>query len=134
MQHTTDKHVLIQNLDTTTQIKADRERIGQVIMNFLSNAIKYSPEADKIIIKTHLAKDSIDLNVQDFGIGLKEEDCGRIFERFYRVGGDTQNTYPGLGLGLYICAEIIKRHNGKIWVESTEGKGSQFHFSLPLSI
>lgn len=70
--------------------------------------------------------------VQDFGIGISRDDLEKVFEQFYRVSGDMQHTFPGLGLGLYISAEIIKREGGRIWVNSTEGEGSTFCFALPL--
>ncbi|GAB62129.1 two-component sensor kinase [Candidatus Jettenia caeni] len=132
MQRTTAKHTLVQQLAKAKTIAGDRDRIGQVVTNFLSNAIKYSPHADTIIIKTKTNKERVTLCVQDFGCGISKEDQEKVFERFYRIIGSDQKTYPGLGLGLYIAAEIIKRHNGKIWVESEKGKGSTFCFSLPL--
>lgn len=111
---------------------ADRERIGQVITNLIANAIKYSPDADRIIVETEHKGNDIILTVKDFGIGMPPDKKDHVFEQYYRVSGDEQNTFPGLGLGLYIAAQIVERSNGKIWVESTLGKGSTFCFSLPL--
>ncbi len=71
-------------------------------------------------------------SVQDFGMGIPKSQQDKIFERFYRVSGDTMTTYPGMGLGLYIVKDIIKRHNGTIWVDSEDDKGSTFHVTLPL--
>jgi signal transduction histidine kinase len=71
-------------------------------------------------------------SVQDFGIGISKDMQDKIFERFVRESGPTEITFPGLGLGLYISAEIIRQHGGSIWVESVKGKGSIFHFSLPI--
>ncbi len=71
------------------------------------------------------------LAVKDFGVGISKEKQEKVFERFYRVSGPKYNTFPGLGLGLYISSEIIKRQGGKIWVESRIGKGSTFYFTLP---
>jgi PAS domain S-box-containing protein len=127
----TTTHKIIKELMNSKTVYGDRDRIGQVIVNFLTNAIKYSPDAEKINVRTLVSKDSIMLSVQDFGIGLSKEEQKKVFERFYRAGGEKQETFPGLGLGLYISSEIIKRHNGRLWVESTKGKGSTFHFSLP---
>lgn len=132
MQRTTDRHILTPHLAESQTIVGDRDRIGQVITNFLSNAIKYSPYADKIIIQTTTDKEWVTLCVRDFGYGISKENQKKVFDRFYRVEASGQETYSGLGLGLYIASEIIKRHNGKIWVESEEGKGSTFCFSLPL--
>ena len=77
--------------------------------------------------------DNVTLSVQDFGVGLSKEEQAKVFERFYRVGGSDQATYPGLGLGLYIASDIIKRHKGRVWVESVKAKGSTFYFSLPMT-
>lgn len=132
LQRTTENHVLIPKLAPTVIVFGDRERIGQVITNLITNSIKYSPNADKIIIKSAVVGNDIQLCVKDFGIGIPEANLSRVFEQFYRVSGDMQHTFPGLGLGLYITSEIIKRENGKIWVSSQEGKGSTFCFSLPL--
>jgi PAS domain S-box-containing protein len=132
LQEGVTKHQLIIKGATKKIVYGDEERIGQVISNLISNAIKYSPKADKVII--HLASDDnkITVCVEDFGIGLAKEHLGKIFERFYRVFDTTDKTFPGLGIGLYISAEIIRRHHGKLWVESDTGKGSKFSFSLPL--
>ncbi|HSW96344.1 MAG TPA: HAMP domain-containing sensor histidine kinase [Candidatus Saccharimonadales bacterium] len=130
MQRTTEKHTLIKKLRISKIIYGDRTRVGQVLTNLISNAIKYSPKSDKIIIMTKIEKGSVTISVQDFGIGIAKEDQPKIFKRFQRVGN--QNTFGGLGLGLFIAATIMQRHGGKIWVESEEGKGSTFSFSLPL--
>ncbi|TLD41889.1 MAG: Chemotaxis protein methyltransferase CheR [Candidatus Jettenia ecosi] len=132
MQRLTTKHTLVQQLTKSRTITGDRDRIGQVITNFLSNAIKYSLHADTIIIKTKTDKEGVTLCVQDFGCGISKSDQEKLFKRFSRIIASDQKAYPGMGLGLYITSEIIKRHNGKIWVESEKGKGSTFCFSLPL--
>ncbi|ROI10996.1 PAS domain-containing sensor histidine kinase [Kaistella haifensis] len=111
---------------------ADRERIGQVITNLIANAIKYSPDADRIIVKTQHQENEVIFTVKDFGIGMPEDKKDRVFEQYYRVSGDEESTFPGLGLGLYIAAQIVERSGGKIWVNSILGKGSTFSFSLPL--
>jgi PAS domain S-box-containing protein len=133
LQRTTEKHTLIENYTETGIVYGDKERIGQVITNLITNAIKYSPQADKIIIYTALKDSEVTLCVQDFGIGISKDKLKRVFEQFYRVSGDMQHTFPGLGLGLYISSEIIKREGGRIWVTSNEGKGSTFCFALPVS-
>jgi two-component system CheB/CheR fusion protein len=131
LQRTTEKHIITMELQPSLTVYGDHDRLGQVLTNFITNAIKYSPQADKIIVKTFVNKNKITLCVQDFGVGLLEEDQEKVFERFYRVGGSDQNTFPGLGLGLYIASEIIKRHKGRVWVESKKAQGSTFCFSLP---
>ncbi|AMR33808.1 hypothetical protein A0256_21390 [Mucilaginibacter sp. PAMC 26640] len=132
LQHTTHKHRLITEFNETGQIYSDKDRIGQVITNLITNAIKYSPHSDKIIISTKLMGTEVSLCVQDFGIGIPDDKKDKVFEQFYRVSGSKQHTFPGLGLGLYISSEIIRREGGKMWVNSVEGKGSTFCFSLPV--
>jgi len=132
LSRTTDKHAIIKNFAPTCTVYGDKERIGQVITNLVTNAIKYSPHADKIIVTSSVKNNEVTLCVQDFGIGIAEDNLNRVFEQFYRVSGDMQRTFPGLGLGLYISSEIIKREGGRIWVTSQEGKGSTFCFALPL--
>jgi signal transduction histidine kinase len=133
MQPMSERHVLNTELDEQCDIYGDKERIAQVIVNFITNAIKYSPHADKITIKTKRDGNNVIVSVQDFGVGIKKNYQNKVFEQFFRVSESKQNTYPGLGLGLYISSEIIKRQGGKIWVESTERKGSTFSFSMKAS-
>jgi PAS domain S-box-containing protein/excisionase family DNA binding protein len=132
LQLTTDKHEIVKEFSATRTIFGDRDRIGQVISNLISNAIKYSPKSSKIIVKTEANHDNITLCVQDFGIGIPKEKQGKVFEQFFRVSGEREITFPGLGLGLYVSSQIIQREGGKIWVNSIRGKGSSFYFSLPL--
>jgi signal transduction histidine kinase len=102
------------------------------LINLLTNAIKFSPHADKVIINIAQTKDELIVSVQDFGIGIAKEHQEKIFERFYRIYSGKGKNYPGLGIGLYLSHEIIRRHGGKLWVESIEGKGSVFSFALPV--
>lgn len=132
MQLTTMRHTLIKNQEGSIKVYGDKERTGQVITNFISNAIKYSPQGGEIIISITANKNDITFCVQDHGIGISAENINKVFEQFFRVSGDDQHTFPGLGLGLYICGEIIKRQGGRIWAESTKAKGSSFYFSLPV--
>jgi PAS domain S-box-containing protein len=132
LQRTATNHVLVKKLDPTGIVFGDRERIGQVITNLITNAIKYSPQADEVIISCEKNDNEVIFYVQDFGIGIAPYDLEKVFEQFYRVSGDMQHTFPGLGLGLYISAEIIIREGGRIWVNSIQGEGSTFCFALPL--
>ncbi|MET1055743.1 MAG: PAS domain-containing sensor histidine kinase, partial [Pedobacter sp.] len=132
VQRTALHHEIRKELHFDREITGDKERIYQVIINLLTNAIKYSPDSSYIIISTSGNDDEVQLCVQDFGIGIKADQQHRIFEQFYRVSGSREHTFPGLGLGLYISSQIIKHLNGNIWVNSAEGKGSTFCFSLPL--
>lgn len=133
MQQISPQQNITTNLASSLKIYGDRDRIGQVVTNFLSNAIKYSPGKNEILLTTARSGTTIRLCVQDFGIGIPKDKQERVFDRFYRVSGNQEDTFPGMGLGLFISAEIIKRHNGKITVKSTRGKGSTFCFILPVA-
>lgn len=132
MQSTTSKHRLITDINIPQKAWGDPNKLREVLINFISNAIKYSPSSEKVMIKAWSDEDTINVAVKDNGIGLSKQEMAKLFTRFYRVNTSTTNTFPGLGLGLFISAEIIKKHNGKVWVESTKGLGSQFFFSIPL--
>lgn len=114
-------------------VKADRDKIGQVINNFLTNAVKYSPKGKNIDISCKESHGNIQVSVKDQGIGIKPQDQEKLFDRYYRIESVQNQTISGFGLGLYLSAEIIHRHKGKVWVESEMGKGSTFYFSLPLT-
>lgn len=131
LQMTTKKHTIVKELGELKPITGDKERTAQVMVNLLSNAIKYSPTANKIIISTSGTEEEITVCVQDFGIGISQEMQKKLFKRFFRVSDETTSTFPGLGLGLFIATEIVRKQKGRIWVESTPNKGSTFCFSLP---
>jgi PAS domain S-box-containing protein len=124
-------HSIIVKLDKLKQINADRERIGQVLTNLLSNAVKYSPPGSEVTISTMSMKNGIKVSVQDNGIGIPENMLNSVFNRFFRISNPNIQSYPGMGLGLYISSGIIERHGGTISVESIEGEGSTFSFTLP---
>ena len=132
MQAVTKTQVLSKHGSVTATVLADKNRIAQVLVNLLTNAIKYSPVQTRITIKTSIDKDAIVISVQDSGIGISGENQKHIFERFYRVNGKEKKTISGLGLGLYISKQIIELNKGKIWLTSQKGKGSKFYISLPL--
>ena len=112
-------------------IFGDEMRIEQVIINFLTNAIKYSPGTDEVQINVRQKGDRMYIGVRDYGIGIAPEQQQNLFEKFYRVE-ETALHFQGLGIGLYISAEIIRRHGGEVGVESTLGEGSEFFFEIPL--
>lgn len=114
------------------KVKGDRNRLEQVMTNLLSNAIKYSPEAERVVVSIEKGAGELKVGVKDFGIGIGKKDQKRIFERFFR-SGSVEQKFSGLGIGLYISQEIVRRHGGKMWVESEEGKGSTFYFSIPVN-
>jgi signal transduction histidine kinase len=132
VQRTSAQHAIERKGTTHATVYGDRERIGQVITNLLTNAIKYSPNATSIVVTSASSQQDITLCVQDFGIGIAKDKQSQVFERFFRETGTREDTFTGLGLGLYVSAEIIQRQGGKIWVESEKGRGSTFCFTLPL--
>ncbi|HET7640440.1 MAG TPA: ATP-binding protein, partial [Ktedonobacteraceae bacterium] len=109
----------------------DVDHLEQVLSNLISNAVKYSPQADSVDVIVASDKSNVSIRVRDYGIGIPQEQHSKLFERFYRVSTDSY--FPGLGMGLYITSEIVKRHGGEITVESEEGKGSTLIVSLPLT-
>lgn len=114
------------------EVFADKDRITQVLNNLLTNAIKYSPTEKNVNVNLFVDENCAVVSVQDFGIGMDEEELIKIFDRFYRVSGEDEMTFPGFGIGLFIVKDIMDRHEGKIWAESKKNKGSKFFFSLPL--
>lgn len=133
VQQTDDGHNIVILGKASQLLHADKFRIGQVLINLLSNAIRYSPDEEKIVVNVSTDKNTLVCSVKDLGIGIPSEQQMKIFDRFYRVQDVEQGIYLGLGLGLFIAAEIVKLHDGKIWVESKIGKGSTFIFTLPLT-
>lgn len=115
-------------------INADRDKIGSVISNLIGNAIKYSPKGNLIIIETEIVENHLKLCVKDEGMGIAKDDLYRLFDRYYRVETNEMQHISGFGIGLYLSAEIIQRHQGKIWAESELGKGSTFYFTIPSEI
>ena len=130
---TTHSHQIIYTHSESVVIHADYDKIGQVINNFLSNAAKYSPKGRQIEIACSSITGMVQVSVKDDGIGISQHDQEKLFARFYRVDNQDTKTISGFGIGLYLCAEIIRRHDGLIWVESEMGKGSTFYFSLPIT-
>jgi PAS domain S-box-containing protein len=125
-------HTLSLALNKPADVYADRDKINSVISNLISNAIKYSPKNTPILITSEANKDELTISIKDQGIGIKPADADRIFDRYYRVEDSNTRHISGFGIGLYLSAEIVKRHGGKIWLESEPDKGSTFYFSLPL--
>lgn len=126
-------HITIMKIgQVEDSVYADEMRIEQVIINFITNAIKYSPGSEEIHVRTEIQDGHIYCAVRDFGIGMSPEHQNKIFDKFYRIE-ETSERFQGLGIGLYICQEIIGRHEGTIGVKSTPGQGSEFYFTLPLT-
>ncbi len=134
IRYTNTKNPIIINENFTCNVNGDRDRIGQIIINFIGNAIKYSPNNDMIEVRVFREGiNKVAVSVQDHGIGINKKDHEKIFERFYRVEGKEEKTFSGFGIGLFIAKSIIERHNGSITIESEKGKGSIFTFILPMA-
>lgn len=113
-------------------LNGDESRLEQVLLNLLSNAVKYSEGVPKILVDCERKDENVLIQVSDQGLGIPESFHTSVFERFFRVDSPEMKKFPGLGLGLYICAKIIKFHNGEIGVKSSLNEGSTFWFSIPL--
>ncbi len=117
-----------------TVVSADRDRILRVITSLVDNAVRFSPHGGAVAIEITASGREAVVSVSDRGVGIPAERQARIFERYYRAHAGTPQDYGGLGLGLDMSREIVSRHGGRMWFESTPGMGSTFHFSLPLSV
>lgn len=126
-----DFEILI-NLDQEITIHADRDKIAQVLSNLLNNAVKYSGQGKQITLGCSIKAQETIFSVKDEGIGIKPHEITKLFERYYRIENKHTNMISGFGIGLYLCAEIVRLHHGRIWVESKIGEGSAFYFSLPI--
>jgi signal transduction histidine kinase len=132
IKYETGYDILVEG-DSSIELDIDEGRIEQVIINFVNNAIKYAPESKVIYVNYKKNAQKIKISVTDKGPGISSEKLPHLFERYYQVD-NAHSGNSGLGLGLYICAEIIKKHNGEIGVESELGKGSTFWFTLPVEM
>lgn len=131
-RHTVPNHEIILKNEIEQEYTGDQFRLEMVINNFISNAVKYSPDCKKILIESKVKEENIVVSVQDFGIGIDQPNLDKLFDRSYRVDNSAM-LCEGLGLGLFISSEILKRHKGSFWVESKLGEGSTFYFGLPLN-
>lgn len=133
VQFVSPLHTILRTGEISRPVTGDRQRLKQVVVNLLTNAVKYSPGSDKVFIHANLEDRKIMVSVKDTGIGIRKENLEKIFELYYRVEG-RPNNFHGLGIGLTIAHEIVERHKGEIWVESEPGKGSSFFFTLPTDL
>ena len=125
-------HKIALTTSPSISVYADRDKIGQVINNFLSNAVKYSPPDTDIQLSCAQLEGMVQVNITDHGMGIKPQDQEKLFDRYYRIENADTKTVAGFGIGLYLSSEIIQRHNGQVGVESEIGKGSTFYFRLPV--
>ena len=133
IQLTSQTHTIVKTGKVNNVVTGDKDRLKQVVINLLNNAIKYSPAADTVFINIEQEKDIIKVSVKDTGIGVSRQSLNKIFEKYHRIEEHAVH-FQGLGIGLFISYEIIQRHHGKLWAESEVGKGSTFYFTIPLSI
>ncbi len=131
VKHLYKTHSIVVKNTADGILYGDRVRLEQVLNNFLSNAIKYSPNADRVVVESAREGDMLIVSVQDFGIGIPKDSIERIGERYFRVDSDSIE-FPGLGVGLFLSMEILSRHKGKLEIESEVNKGSTFKFLLPI--
>ena len=132
-QQIANHHRIVLEGAVSKNVWGDRERISQVLINLLTNALKYSPKAKKVIVTLQDGITEAKISVKDFGIGINKEHQKKIFTRFYRINAKNEQTYPGLGIGLFISQAIIKRHGGLITIMSKKNNGSIFRFTIPYS-
>jgi PAS domain S-box-containing protein len=132
LQLTSATHTIIKTGEVYNKVVGDKDRLQQVVINLLTNAIKYSPGSEKIFIMVEQDTDVIKVTVKDTGIGIGLKSLDKIFEKYHRVEEHAAQ-FQGLGIGLFISYEIIQRHHGKLWAVSEVGKGSTFYFTLPIS-
>jgi len=113
-------------------VSVDSQRIGQVVSNLVDNALRHSPEGGKVTVRTRLIGEAVQVDVVDQGPGVSPEELSLVFERFYRGDKTRSRATGGAGLGLAIVKQLVEAHGGRVWVESTEGQGATFSFTLPL--
>lgn len=126
--------IILDLFPTPVTISGDRDKLGQVLINLLSNAVKYSREGSRIEVSSGTSGGLAEIKIKDEGIGIRPEYIDKLFKRFYRIEEQQNRHISGFGIGLYLCAEIIKLHQGSISVISKEGEGSTFSFSLPANL
>jgi len=132
LRATTSMHAFRLISDGPVNVHADRDQIEQVLTNLIGNAVKYSPAGGAIEVRVEAHEGYVQVSVTDEGIGIPVDKQGRIFDRFYQAHAGPRGYSKGMGLGLFICREIVALHGGQIWVRSEEGWGSTFYFTLPL--
>lgn len=115
------------------RVIADHDRINQVLINLLGNAVKFSPQGGQILLRLQEDGDAVQIVIRDHGIGIPEHLLEKVFERFYQVDGSSTRRFGGTGLGLAIVKRIVEAHGGRVWAESQLGQGSSFYFTLPIS-
>jgi len=132
IQLTSPSHTIIKSGNVYDEVTGDKDRLQQVVINLLNNAIKYSPNAKSVFVTIKQEENMIEVSVKDSGIGIARHSLNKIFDKYHRVEEHAVH-FQGLGIGLFISYEIIQRHHGTLWAESEVGKGSTFYFTLPIN-
>jgi len=115
------------------RVKIDAKRIRQVLDNLLDNAVKYSPQGTEVLVSAKQAGREMVISVADQGLGIPADELSKVFDRMYRIEQRLTPGVDGIGLGLSICQRLVEAHGGRIWVDSEKGKGSTFHFTIPMA-
>ncbi|HEY5408278.1 MAG TPA: chemotaxis protein CheB [Ginsengibacter sp.] len=131
VQYASPVHRILFAGEIKETVTGDKDRLCQVVINLLNNAVKYSPKSKEVFINLSMEAGSVKVAIRDTGIGIRKESLDKIFERYYREEHRAVH-FQGLGIGLFISHEIVERHHGEIWAESEPGKGSTFYFTIPL--
>jgi signal transduction histidine kinase len=132
LAHLAPGHELVLTADAVLPpVVGDPDKVGRILINLVDNAIKYSPDGGRVGVSVMLAGSHVRFSITDPGLGIPAAEQRRIFEKFYRLDPNMNRGVGGTGLGLYICRELVRRMDGKIWVESALGKGSTFVVELP---
>ncbi len=126
-------HKIFFTASTDATLEIDQSRIEQVIVNLINNAVKYSPKATEVDVNLEKHNNLIYISVKDFGDGIHSKNQSKVFDKFYRIDELSKKDTQGLGIGLYVSAEIVNQHGGKIWVENNEDKGATFFVILPIN-
>ena len=130
-QVTIQTHMIINKSNSAVRVKADKERIRRVLFNLLTNAVKYSPDAERVVVGMSADKYDAIVSIQDFGMGIPVSKQKHLFDPYFRVNEGGKKQVKGYGLGLPIVKRILEAHDGKVWLESKRGNGSTFFISLP---
>ncbi len=130
----TQAHRIVSRVpDNLPPLRADHDKLEEVFINLVGNAVKYSPGGGEIEVSAVVEGDVVRFAVSDQGLGIPEEQLPQMFDKFKRVRGEDRLRVPGTGLGLYLCKQMIEGQGGCIWVESVAGKGSTFFFTVPIA-
>ena len=130
-----EKGITVQYQPSATPISivADKTKLEIILTNFISNGIKYNRPNGSVVISQDVQAGMVQITIADSGLGIPEEQQAKMFQKFFRVEGTDRSNIPGTGLGMYITKQFIEGMGGKLWFESVHGKGTAFHFTVPIA-